>query len=300
MPITNSSTVKFTAAAFSVRPSFTIATCVDWLTSSTIAVGHANGYLTTYSLAGPTPSVPLLTLPLHKSYILTLTSANPSRPYTIATTSTDGHIKLISLISPHMDIVCSIRSRLGTPTMTWCDALQVFICGDSTYDLRILPLRRFAAGIFFIRAKAMVTCVASSAWHPFVLAGSAAGEVQAANPVRRVFRKRLPVWQGIWFAHEWRRSTAAEESAGETAGLTRIVEAFKLDMARLPPRKVEDSGIGNGGEERDYVSDGVLPAAIYELDTAITSVCWNPNLRFGGWAAAAMGSGLLRVEDLAL
>src|SRR2546429_2714978 len=145
---TNSFAVKFSNPVFSARPPFTIATCVDWLTSSIIAVGHANGYLITYSLTSLNPSVPLLTLPLHKSYILTLVSANPSHPYAIATTSMDGHIKLTSLISPHMDIVCSLRSRLGTSTMTWCDALQAFLCGDSTYDLRIFPLRHFVGSVW--------------------------------------------------------------------------------------------------------------------------------------------------------
>lgn len=48
------------------------------------------------------------------------------------------------------------------------------------------------------------------------------------------------------------------------------------------------------------VQDGVVFSTIYEEQTAITAVAWNPNLPCGGWAAAGMGSGLVRVKGLAL
>ena len=38
--------------------------------------------------------------------------------------------------------------------------------------------------------------------------------------------------------------------------------------------------------------------AIQEPLTRITAVAWNPNIEVGWWAAAAMGSGLVRVMDL--
>lgn len=37
---------------------------------------------------------------------------------------------------------------------------------------------------------------------------------------------------------------------------------------------------------------------IHEPLTRVTDVCWNPNLEFGWWAAAAMGSGIVRIMDL--
>jgi transcription factor C subunit 6 len=48
------------------------------------------------------------------------------------------------------------------------------------------------------------------------------------------------------------------------------------------------------------VEDGAVLATIFEERSAVTQVCWNPNILFGGVAAAAMGSGLVRVEDLAI
>ncbi|KAK8048994.1 hypothetical protein PG994_010724 [Apiospora phragmitis] len=38
--------------------------------------------------------------------------------------------------------------------------------------------------------------------------------------------------------------------------------------------------------------------AVYAPLSRITSVCWNPNVDFSWWAAAAMGSGLVRIMDL--
>ena len=43
-----------------------------------------------------------------------------------------------------------------------------------------------------------------------------------------------------------------------------------------------------------------LLTTIYDEETGVVQLSWNPNLRFGGWMAAGMGSGLLRVQDLAV
>lgn len=42
------------------------------------------------------------------------------------------------------------------------------------------------------------------------------------------------------------------------------------------------------------------PIVVHDAQTRITQVTWNPNVRFGWWAAAAMGSGLVRVMDLGI
>lgn len=41
-------------------------------------------------------------------------------------------------------------------------------------------------------------------------------------------------------------------------------------------------------------------AAIHEARTRITVAAWNPNVEYGWWAAAAMGSGLVKVMDLGI
>ncbi|EOA82726.1 hypothetical protein ACJQWK_04457 [Exserohilum turcicum] len=40
--------------------------------------------------------------------------------------------------------------------------------------------------------------------------------------------------------------------------------------------------------------------SIFEENSAVTALAWNPNLRYGAWAVAGLGSGLLRVEDVGI
>lgn len=41
-------------------------------------------------------------------------------------------------------------------------------------------------------------------------------------------------------------------------------------------------------------------AAVHAPQTRVTVVAWNPNVEYGWWAAAALGSGLVKVMDLGL
>ena len=71
--------------------------------------------------------------------------------------------------------------------------------------------------------------------------------------------------------------------------MSRIAEGYKAERVHL----LQD-------DKRVYnQQDGVFYATIYEEASAITALAWNPNLHVGGWAAAGMGDGLLRVENIA-
>ncbi|KAF2097231.1 hypothetical protein NA57DRAFT_77486 [Rhizodiscina lignyota] len=68
--------------------------------------------------------------------------------------------------------------------------------------------------------------------------------------------------------------------------LGRFMEGHKLErVAGKNPEGIENT--------RQYHT-------IYEEATAICGVAWNPNLKYGGWAAAGTGTGLVRVEDIAI
>jgi transcription factor C subunit 6 len=69
--------------------------------------------------------------------------------------------------------------------------------------------------------------------------------------------------------------------------LARITEGFKVQRVNLGQSKPYNSATAGG----KYVT-------IFEEPSAVTTVAWNPNLKFGTWAVAGMGDGLLRVEDL--
>ena len=72
--------------------------------------------------------------------------------------------------------------------------------------------------------------------------------------------------------------------------MSRFTEGYKVELAQLTRTP---KGATNAGE-------GTVHATIHEQETGVSQVVWNPNLRCGGWAAAGMGSGLLRVENLAV
>ena len=99
----------------------------------------------------------------------------------------------------------------------------------------------------------------------------------AVNPMRRVLARREQQYQQTVFRHEWNRSSG---------GISRITEGYKVETSNVTLSTKKAS-------EGSFVT-------IYERETAVTQVCWNPNLQCGGWVAAGMASGLVRVEDLAV
>ena len=82
-------------------------------------------------------------------------------------------------------------------------------------------------------------------------------------------------------------ASAPEQDLEIREGVSRITESYKLESEQLAKSD-------KGGEK------GIVYSTIFEDEAAVTCVVWNPNLRCGGWAAAGMGSGLVRVEDLAI
>ncbi|KAF2033702.1 hypothetical protein EK21DRAFT_86179 [Setomelanomma holmii] len=73
--------------------------------------------------------------------------------------------------------------------------------------------------------------------------------------------------------------------------LARITEGYKAFQPGIQhsvtSKKAANPEVGKG-------------ITIYEEPSAITALAWNPNLKFGTWAVAGMGDGLLRVEDVAV
>ncbi|KAF2712257.1 hypothetical protein K504DRAFT_488720 [Pleomassaria siparia CBS 279.74] len=73
-----------------------------------------------------------------------------------------------------------------------------------------------------------------------------------------------------------------------TQPLTRITEGYKVQKVFLVFPKPYEAFPNSGGK---YVTT-------FEEPSAVTTLAWNPNLKFGTWAVAGMGDGILRVEDL--
>ena len=227
----------------------------------------------------------------------------------------DGFIRLtdlaelqrgVSLSSPAAT-ASSQRSRSCHPQLLWHDYAHIALIVDDNCNIKGMPLRRIFNTIGFGRLKSAGTAFAASPVHPFVLAGTASGEVLGLNPTRRIMDGKAGIWQQIWFGHEWRRPTQTKADAATTsttdpetasgmhdspfglAGLSRILEGFKPERISL----------AHGEDAGSHVRDGVIISTVYEEKSAVTALAWNPNIHVGGWAAAGMADGLLRVEDIA-
>ncbi|KAI9831579.1 MAG: hypothetical protein M1819_004811 [Sarea resinae] len=276
-----------TNVAFEARPPDAICTCVDWISSSDLAVGCANGFVAIWSFVAHLTSrpskpafspVPWYYEPHHETYILSIASSAPSRPHLIMTSSMDGYIRLSSLRAPAADTVLSTRCRLGTTTLAWSDHMQALLAAEESNTIRSYALRRFFSSASVARQNALVLSLATAATHPMFLAGGADGSVLASNPIRKVLNPKSTQYQQYWFKHEWTRHG---DKGGN--GISRFLEGFKLESAVLLKSQ-----------------EGSAYATIFEEETGVSAVAWNPNLRCGSWAAAGMGSGLVRVEDLAV
>ncbi|KAL1311224.1 hypothetical protein AAFC00_001415 [Neodothiora populina] len=321
--------------AFATRPPNTICTCFAWLSTNSIVAGCANGTLGVWNIATSitaTPGTPIVDFAepviyaaLATTYVLSVVSCSPSRPNIVVATTMAGHLYTIDLMdlstnttfSPAATIR-STRSRMGRSVLVWHDWSQMVLSADDNFTLVAYPLRRIFRQIGCTRYKSPVLAVAVSPVHPFVLAAGVGGEVTSTNPLRRAYESKVPIWNQIWFTHEWRAlhsngrttyavdedtemSSTQSNQAGQTTesardarqgsqqGMSRILEGYKCQEIKL--FNTEDSFAHREG--------GAIYTTVYELKTSVTTVCWNPNINVGGWSAAGMASGLLRVEDIA-
>jgi transcription factor C subunit 6 len=330
----NTHYVHISHAAFDVSFPQTIPTCLRWLSGTTLAVATAIGTLAIWTLSRPdTFSTsqtskhgprPWFYQQISDTYILTLSSGWPSQPHFISITTADGFARLYDIRTPNADTTASIRGRTLCITQDWHEQTQSFIAPDEHYMLKHNPIRRYYHNLYSMRAESSITRCAASPVHPGILIGGADGRVEASNPIGRITNYKVIPWQQTWFAHEWRRPvdklvsnppTETDDTAedgpvgGEapvpsddttpsastvpqtflTQPLARITEGYKAFQPGIQhsvmSKKPANPEIGKG-------------ITIYEEASAITALAWNPNLKFGTWAVAGMGDGLLRVEDV--
>jgi transcription factor C subunit 6 len=335
--------VHVTNAAFESKPPNTICTGIIWLSSTSIAASCANGYVSIWNIADSLRSLsntsrrsslgqallpdakPWFYQQIHQGYIMGITSAYPSRPHLIITKGIDGFTRLSDVRAPHQDTVVTPRDRVAQPHLLWHDVSQVALTPDENYDLKSYSLRLFYKSQAVGRMDALVTDLAGSPVHPFVLLGCANGDVCSMSPMKRLRAHKRDTFQQIWFKHEWRRGTPArsQQQTQPEEDTTMHDTDAQNDRARSQsthgdqqPRIINKSNVlasplirfteGYKLQVPDFsqhsrtnnTESTVAFVTVYEEETAVTKVCWNPNISCGTWAAAGMASGLVRVEDL--
>ncbi|EFE40706.1 transcription factor TFIIIC complex subunit Tfc6, putative [Trichophyton verrucosum HKI 0517] len=257
------------------------------------AIGSANGFIGVWSLVQSarresiTNPEPYLYVPIHDTYILNVASAYPTHPYIIAATSVGGQTRLVSLQDPAAEVVDALRLRIGTQCLVYSPFLRSFITNDEGDFVRLLPLRRFFSSLAALKSRSIATSLATaSLHHPCILAGNAGGAVIGNNPLRKLIHSKEKQWQQTWFSQEWINGGNNNITPGP---VVKFYDGFKAETASLAK--------GSSAQDKEIGQVGMM--TVYEEQTAITAIAWNPNASCSGWACAGMGSGLLRVEDLA-
>jgi transcription factor C subunit 6 len=197
----------------------------------------------------------------------------------------DGYTYLTDLRAPGSEKTNSHRSRLATAHIQYLAPIKCMIQSEESEFIKILPLRRFFSNNNAAKASASVTSLATSPLHPCTLAGAADGTVIGTNPTRRALSHKSGQYQQCWFAHDY-SSTGGE--AGDGHSMSRILDGFKAEKSNMH-RVNSHTGAGDA-----------IWATTWEEGGHITALAWNGNAKCGGWAAASMGSGLMRVEDVSI
>ncbi|KAL5050087.1 hypothetical protein BDW71DRAFT_174724 [Aspergillus fruticulosus] len=276
---------------FETRPPSTVCTCVAWMSSSDIVVGCANGFVGVWSIAPPsnepqTDTLPYFYHPIHTTYVLNVSPGYPTHAHLVATTSMDGNTRLTSIVDHEKDMVETTRMRVGSPHLTYSPWLHSFVSSDENDFVRLLTLRRFFTTLAVARMPSTVSALATcSPWHPSALVGCTGGTVISTNPLRRLLHSKERQWQQAWFSHTWVRG---EDSS--SPGTSRFYDGFRAESISLLRNMTGDRKMVNG----------TMVVTIYEEETHVTALSWNPNQSCAGWAAAGLGCGLLRIEDLAM
>ncbi|KAG0639914.1 hypothetical protein HOY80DRAFT_51430 [Tuber brumale] len=264
--------LKIVEPAFELSIKDSMCSSLAWISDHEIVAGTSTGEIAVWDLRYKFDGefIPTQLFPLHQSYITQLATCYPSFPHHILTASMDGYCRLTSLLDPFADTIVNNRSRIAPQSITWVDALQAAVSSEEGAWIKYYPLRRFYSSTMLARHGGVGSSVASSRMHSFVLSGGTEGEAIFSNPARRMFHAKIKNYQQTWFQLEFAQST----------GMFRINEGFKLEM-------------------KEPLS-AMVHSTVYPEQSAIASVCWNPNDNCGGWATAGAACGLVRAEDITI
>lgn len=233
---------------------------------------------------------PWLSLQLHPTYILSLTTAYPTHPALLISSSLSGNLRLTSLRAPTTDYVLSARTRTPPSSVAYCDSLLSVVAPEETSEtLRLWGLRCFysiiACGKLGNAPGPGTGIVDVGKCHSSVAVGGADGSVIVTNPMRKALGKKDAGWQQVVFKHEWVRRLGQ----GPRQGMSRVTEGYKGEKVSF------------GVKYRGNYKETVVESTIFEEESAVTALGWNPNnSECGGWLAVGWGSGLVRIQDLAV
>ncbi|KAI1435299.1 hypothetical protein GGR50DRAFT_334445 [Xylaria sp. CBS 124048] len=205
-------------------------------------------------------------------------------------------------------------------------------------NLTFLPIRGFPLCRHLITVTGQPTCITIGGCHPYMLAGTTDGSVWVFNILRKLSSHREKTLKVKLFQHEFRPPSSIDpknDDNGNFRGMSRILQGFlpepnthptgmkmaetqrqnrercakKSQSKKTNKGKAKSKTAAKAGskaskqpegevDEETAMTSGPGPIVLYEPQTRITALAWNPNVEFGCWAAAAMGSGLVKIIDV--
>ena len=307
-------------------------TCLTWVNTNRIALGHSDGTITLWSIY---PHRMVQRLSVHSNYIIDICSGYPSNPYLVASIPVGGCATLTDFSQPSSEFTYfPVPAISFQPNMIcWNEFMQGYMglypSSTPTTTIAFLHHRYFCQARSTITGPNTITCVSAGAFHPFVLVGSADGSVYACNALQKLFRQKGEPLQKIKvLEHEYRpietqAPSIGDEDPSKPRGAARILRGFlpevnddprtekrkELDRKKRLAKSKPNGKKGRSkkgatveeevGSREAELDDRLASRAItHEPLTRVTNVLWNPNLRFGCWAACSMASGLVKVMDL--
>lgn len=310
-------------------------TCLSWVNTNRIALGHSDGSITLWSVF---PRQLLQRVGVHTTYVIDICSAYPSNPYMIASIPVGGCATLTDLSQPSSEFTyfpvpaISFQPNL----LCWNESMQGFMAlyPSSTPNTTVAFLHHR----FFCQARSIctgpntLTCVSAGATHPFILVGCADGSVFSCNALQKLFKQKgEPLRKLKIFEHEYRPIDQATHSKSywrsypQMRGAARILQGFlpepnddprtekrkEMDRKKRAEKSKKASGKKKGrprknGDAEDAVEDREAEleeklasrVVIHEPLTRVAAIAWNPNVQFSCWAACAMASGMIKIMDL--
>lgn len=294
------------------------ATAMAWCSLNRLAVGYSDGSVALWSIY---PTRLLSRHPVHHSGVIDIATGYPSLPYLVASTPVGGSAKLVDFRAPSYETTeVQVNSVSWQPNLlAWSDhILGFFSAYPSANALNTMVGFMHHCHFPLVRrvftSECFLSGLAVGRTHPYLLIGASDGSLWCLNPQCELFRTRRPLTDRIRILqHEHRPAESlSRESPASARGASRIIHGFGTETnrhfmaeARGPPkkgkgRKKNADADDDGGDDEPAAVMDPRRAVVHELLTRVTAVEWNPNEAYGCWAAAALGSGLVRVLDLGL
>ncbi|KGQ04643.1 Transcription factor tau subunit sfc6 [Beauveria bassiana D1-5] len=299
------------------------ATAMSWANMNRLVVGYSDGSVALWSIF---PCLLLSRHAVHHSHVVELATGYPSMPYIVAATPLGGTMRILDLEAPSYEFteVQAINVVTQPGLLAWSDQMLGFfsVYPSARVNNTVIGFMHHANFPLFrttFTGDSFPSCIATGKTHPFLLIGLMDGSVWCINPQVEHFNSRSDATYRLrLFQHEHRpHCLFSRDSPAGMRGASRVVQGFEVEKNRNPKsetqpatkkgkavkrKKSTAAAVENADDDEDEVlkSSDASRAALHEPLTRVTAMEWNPNDGYGCWAAAAMGSGLVRIMDLGI